>query len=53
MQQSYYWEADNSSAIQEITVSYGIKRFIPVFRKVHHWFVSWANWIQSKLSEII
>jgi hypothetical protein len=26
---------------------YGTRRLITVFKRAHHWFISWAKWIQS------
>jgi hypothetical protein len=35
---------------KEFPVSYGTRRFITVFARIRHCFLSWARWIQSTLS---
>jgi hypothetical protein len=45
--QSPSWEVNSHSASQKITHFYGTRRFIAVFTRARHWFLSWARWIQS------
>ena len=47
MAQSPSWTAISPSACQEVPAVYENWRFITVFTKVHHFFVSWARWLQS------
>jgi len=35
--------------IKKFPAFYGTKRFITVFTRVRHWFLSWARWIESTL----
>jgi len=39
-------EATRFSANQEIPHLYGTQGFIIVFRRIHHWTLSWGRWSQ-------
>jgi hypothetical protein len=53
MEQSPSWEADSHSANQELTAFSGVRMFVIVFTRSHHWSLSWARWIQYKPSHSI
>jgi hypothetical protein len=47
MVQDIIWKAESHSACQKKSCFlYGIWRFTTVFKKPHHWTLSWASWIQ-------
>ena len=46
-EQSFSWEANQSSAIQEIPPFYGTWRSITAFTNARHLSITWASWIQS------
>jgi hypothetical protein len=39
--------------VKKFPAFYGTRRFIIMFTRARHWFVSWARWIQSTLSHPI
>jgi hypothetical protein len=47
MELSPSWEAANCATTQELPAFYGTRRFITVFTRALHWFLSWARSIQS------
>jgi hypothetical protein len=44
------WKAYSHSACQTACFLYGLRRFVTVLTKAHHWTLSWASWIQFTLS---
>ena len=47
------WKADSSSSSQETPAFDGTRRFITMFTRACHCYVSWARWIQSTSSHYI
>jgi len=46
------WEA-NSHSVKKFPSFYGFQRFITVFTRAHHLFLSWVRCIQSTPSHLI
>jgi len=47
VEQSHYWEDDNSSSDQEIIRFYRKRRFIAMSTRTRCCTLFWASWIQS------
>jgi len=43
----------NSHTVEKFLTFYGTQRFIIVFTRVRHWYLSWARWLQSTHSHPI
>jgi len=44
------WEAKITQLVKKLPTLYTPRRFINVFTRAHHWFLSSARWIQSTKS---
>jgi hypothetical protein len=47
-----YPHGHNTPSVKVFPALYGTRKHITVFPSVHHWPLSWARWIQSKLWHI-
>jgi len=53
MNRSSSLEVNSSSASQQITRLLRNPRFITVFKRAHHWSLSWARFIQYTPSHLL
>jgi hypothetical protein len=46
-----WFSVTNCSAGHGISVFYGTRWFLTAFKRIRHWYISWATWVQSTPSE--